>query len=234
MRATTEHTSRATLDVESVRAVFPILSRKVHGRPLVYLDNAATTHKPEAVLDSINAYYQASNANAHRGVHALGHETTLALEQSRSRVARFLNAPSADEIVFTGGATHALNLLAHSMGSLLLREGDEILLTEMEHHANIVPWQMIAQRVGARVRAVPVLDDGRLDMDALASMLTGRTKIVSVAHISNVLGSVNPVDEISRLAQAVGAKVVVDGCQAVSHTPVDVAALGCDAYCFAR
>lgn len=230
MRAETQR--RDALDVGRVRADFPILSRGVHGRPLVYLDNAATTQKPSGVLEAVAEYSATSNANAHRGVHALGHESTIALERARARVAAFLGAGSADEIVFTGGATHALNLLAHSMGSMLLREGDDVLLTEMEHHANIVPWQMIAQRVGARVRAVPVLDDGRLDMDSLASMLTERTKVVSVAHISNVLGTVNPVEEISRLAHGVGATVVVDGCQAVSHTRVDVAALGCDAYCF--
>lgn len=234
MGAATDHPEHgAMLDVARVRDDFPILARRVNGRPLVYLDNAATTQKPTSVLDAMSEYYLESNANAHRGVHALGHEATLALEQARSRVARFVGAGSADEIVFTGGATHALNMMAHSMGSLLLlREGDEILLTEMEHHANIVPWQMAAQRAEALVRAVPVLDDGRLDMDALASMLNERTKIVSVAHISNVLGTVNPVAEIARLAHGVGAEVVVDGCQAVSHTPVDVAALGCDAYCF--
>lgn len=229
----TDHTEQgATLDVARVRTEFPILARTVHGRPLVYLDNAATTQKPTSVLEAMSGYYRASNANAHRGVHALGHEATLALEQARSRVARFLGAPSTDEIVFTSGATHALNLLAHSLGGLVLREGDEILLTEMEHHANIVPWQMAAASVGATVRAVPVLDDGRLYMDAFASMLSERTKIVSVAHISNVLGTVNPAEEIARQAHAFGARVIVDGCQAVSHARVDVAALGCDAYCF--
>lgn len=222
----------STFDVRAVRSRFPVLARTVHGRPLVYLDNAATTQKPASVIDAEAAFYRTSNANAHRGVHALGHEATLALESARRTVARLVNATSPDEIIFTRGATESLNLAAHSLGELLLKPGDEVLLTEMEHHANIVPWQMAAQRAGATVRAVPVLDDGRLDLDAFNRLLTGRTKIVALAHVSNVLGTVNPVGEIASRAHAAGATVVVDGCQAPAHAPVDVRALGADLYAF--
>lgn len=220
----------AAFDVAPVRAQFPILVRTVHDKPLVYLDNAATTHKPESVIDAEAAFYRTTNANANRAVHALGHEATLALDSARSRVARFLNASSADEVIFTRGATESLNLAAHSLGELLLKPGDELLVTEMEHHANIVPWQMIAKRFGATIRAIPVMPDGRLDLDALDSLLTERTKIVSLAHISNVLGTINPVRAIADRAHALGALVVVDGCQAPSHTRVDVRSLGADLY----
>lgn len=221
---------RSSLDVAALRGAFPILSREVRGLPLVYLDNAATTQKPDAVIDAEAEFYRTSNANAHRGVHALGHEATLALEAARSAVARFLGARSADEVIFTRGATESLNLAAHSLGELLLSPGDEVLVTELEHHANIVPWQMTARRAGARVRAVPVLDDGRLDLDALGSLLSERTKIVAAAHVSNVLGTVNPIAEIARRGHAVGAVVVVDGCQAPAHEPIDVGSLGADLY----
>lgn len=220
----------APFDVAAVRAMFPILSRTVRGKPLVYLDNAATTQKAESVISAEAEFYRSSNANAHRGVHTLGHESTLALESARAKVARFLNASSSDEIVFTRGATESLNLAAHSLGELLLQPGDEVLLTEMEHHANIVPWQMAANRAGATIRAIPVLDDGRLNLDSFDSMLTERTKIVSLTHVSNVLGTVNPVREIADRAHALGAAVVVDGCQAPAHAAVDVRSLGADLY----
>jgi cysteine desulfurase/selenocysteine lyase len=222
--------SVAPFDVVALRAQFPILARTVHNKPLVYLDNAATTHKPESVVDAEAAFYRNTNANANRAVHALGHEATLALDAARSKVARFLNAASADEIVFTRGATESLNLAAHSLGELLLQPGDEVLLTEMEHHANIVPWQMIAKRTGATIRAIPVLPDGRLDLDALDSLLSERTKIVALTHVSNVLGVVNPVRVIADRAHALGAIVVVDGCQAPAHARVDVRTLGADLY----
>jgi cysteine desulfurase/selenocysteine lyase len=219
-------------DVDTVRARFPILSRTVRGKPLVYLDNAATTQKPESVIEAEAAFYRTSNANAHRGVHTLGHEATLSLESARSKVARFLNAESSDEVIFTAGATASLNLAAHSLGSLLLTPGDEILLTQMEHHANIVPWQMIASRFGATIRAIPVRDDGVLDLDALDTLLTDRTKILSLTHISNVLGTRNPIADIAARAHARGVTVVVDGCQAVAHERVDVRRLGADLYAF--
>ncbi len=224
--------SLAAFDVESIRAHFPILSREVRGKPLVYLDNAATTHKPESVIEAQADFYRNHNSNANRGVHTLGHEATLAFDSARRAVARFINAESTDEIIFTQGATAALNLAAHSLGTLLLRQGDEILLTEMEHHANIVPWQMIAQRIGATVRAIPVLDNGDLDLGSLDSLLTERTRIVSLTHVSNVLGTRNPIARIAERAHAVGAVVVVDGCQAVAHERVDVRSLGADMYAF--
>lgn len=222
----------AGFDVAAVRARFPILARTVRGKPLIYLDNAATTQKPESVIGAESDFYRNSNANAHRGVHTLGHEATLALESARSKVARFLSASSPDEIVFTRGATESLNLAAHSLGELLLEPGDEVLLTEMEHHANIVPWQMIAKRAGATIRAIPVLDDGRLDLNALDALLTKRTKIVTVAHVSNVLGTINPVRAIADRAHALGATVVVDGCQAPAHARIDVRSIGADLYAF--
>ncbi len=199
-------------DVEAVRARFPILARPVRGGPLAYLDNAATTQKPESVIEAEADFYRASNANAHRAMHTLGHESTLALDSARRAVARFLSAESSEEIVFTAGATASLNLAAHSLGSLLLTPGDEVLLTEMEHHANIVPWQVIAQRQGAAVRAIPVRDDGGLDLDSLDSLLTERTRILSLTHVSNVLGVRNPLAEIAARAHARWVIVVVDGC----------------------
>ncbi len=231
-RIADEQRATEAFDVASLRAQFPILSREVRGKPLVYLDNAATTHKPASVIEAQADFYRNHNSNANRGVHTLGHEATLAFDAARRSVARFLNAESTGEIVFTGGATAALNLAAHSLGTLLLQPGDEVLLTQMEHHANIVPWQMIAQRTGATVRAIPVLDSGELDLDSLDTLLTERTKIVSITHISNVLGTRNPIAQIAARAHAVGVVVVVDGCQAVAHDRIDVRTLGADMYAF--
>ena len=219
-------------DVAKVRADFPILSEVIHGKPLVYLDNAASTQKPRAVLDAVTHYYEHDNANVHRGVHTLSERATIAYENARTKVAKFIGAADSSEIVFVRGTTEALNLVASSHGGAVLGEGDEVVLTQMEHHSNIVPWQMACARTGARLRVVPIHDSGELDMQAYASMLGPRTRIVSVAHVSNALGTVNPVAEIVRLAHAAGAKVVVDGAQAVAHGPVDVAALGCDFYAF--
>ena len=225
--------SRAGIDdVAKVRADFPILSEVIHGKPLVYLDNAASTQKPRAVLDAVRRYYEHDNANVHRGVHTLSERATIAYENARTKVAKFIGAADSSEIVFVRGTTEALNLVASSHGGAVLGEGDEVVLTQMEHHSNIVPWQMACARTGARLRVVPIHDSGELDMQAYASMLGPRTRIVSVAHVSNALGTVNPVAEIVRLAHAAGAKVVVDGAQAVAHGPVDVAALGCDFYAF--
>lgn len=219
-------------DLSRVRDDFPILARKVHGKPLVYLDNAATTQKPRAVIAAIRRYYETSNANVHRGVHALSDRATQAYEEARGRVARFLNAREDREIVFVRGATEAINLVAHSFGHVRLREGDEVLLTVMEHHANIVPWQMACDRAGARLKVAPVDDAGEVDLAVYEGMLTGRTRLAAVTHVSNALGTVNPVREMIGMAHAWGIPVLVDGAQAASRIPVDVQALGCDFYVF--
>ncbi len=213
-------------------ADFPILSRQVHGRRLVYLDNGATTQKPRAVIDAERAYYEFSNANIHRGVHWLSQHATDLYEQGRERVRSLLNAARLDEIVFTRGTTEAINLVAFSWGRSVLKEGDEILLTGMEHHSNIVPWQLLAQQTGAVVRVVPVTDSGELDLDAYRALLNARTKLVGVTHISNALGTINPISQMVELAHQVGALVLVDGAQAVAHQTVDVQKLGCDFYAF--
>jgi cysteine desulfurase/selenocysteine lyase len=222
----------AVPDVLKLRDDFPILSRKVHGKPLVYLDNAATTQKPRSVIAAVRHYYFTSNANVHRGVHALSDRATQAYEGARGRVARFLNAGEDREIVFVRGATEAINLVAQTFGRVHLREGDEILVTEMEHHSNIVPWQMVCDRAGARLKVAPVLASGELDLAAYEGMLTGRTRLAAVTHVSNALGTVNPVREMIGMAHARGVPVLVDGAQAAPHIPVDVQALGCDFYVF--
>ena len=222
----------APLDVERVRADFPILGRQVRGRRLAYLDSAATAQKPLVVVDAVRDFYLTSNANIARSVHQLGEEATAAYERTREVVRRFINAGSADEIVFTAGTTASLNLVAQAWGAATLQAGDEIVLTLMEHHSNIVPWQMVAHRAGAVLRVVPLTPDGSLDMDAYRGLLTSRTRIVALSHVSNVLGTVNPVAELTDLAHRAGAVVVVDGAQAVPHLPVDVRALDCDFYAF--
>src|SRR5690606_30668653 len=213
-------------------ADFPILARPIHGGRLVYLDNGATTQKPQAVIDAEARFYQESNANIHRGVHWLSQHSTDLYDRSREKVRAFLNAARVEEIVFTRGTTEAINLVAATWGRRNLKEGDEILLSGMEHHSNIVPWQMVAEQTGARIRVVPVTDNGELDMQAFASMLSDRTKFVGVCHVSNALGTVNPVADIIRQAHEVGAVVLVDGAQAVAHQVVDVQALDCDFYAF--
>ncbi|MCS6771256.1 MAG: cysteine desulfurase [Kiritimatiellae bacterium] len=221
------------LDVAAVRRDFPILDREVYpGRRLIYLDNAATSQKPRAVLDAMQRFYLESNANVHRAIHRLAEEATDAYEQARRSVARLLNAPEERCVVFTRGATEAINLVAHAWGDRHIGAGDVILVTEMEHHSNLVPWQMLARRVGASVAAVPVTDRGELDLDAFDRLLTGRVKLFAFTHVSNVLGTVNPVRELSRRARAVGAAVLVDGAQSVPHMPVDVQALDCDFLAF--
>ncbi|MEZ5604619.1 MAG: cysteine desulfurase [Burkholderiaceae bacterium] len=211
---------------------FPILSRPVRGRRLVYLDNGATTQKPEAVIEAERRFYRESNANIHRGVHWLSQHATDLYEQARERVQRLLNAASADEIVFTRGTTEAINLVAYSWGRANLKAGDEVVLTGMEHHSNIVPWQLVCEQTGAVLKVVPITDRGELRLDAYESLLGPRTRLVSVVHVSNALGTVNPVARMVELAHAAGAKVLVDGAQAVAHQPVDVQALGCDFYAF--
>lgn len=218
-------------DVESLRREYPILDRKVYGKPLVYLDNTATTQTPRCVVDSITDMYFVHKANVHRGVHALSQEATMMMEETRRSVADLIGAASSDEIIFTRGTTESINLVASSYGSLL-NEGDEVILTVMEHHSNIVPWQLLRDRRGIVIKVVPMLDDGSLDMGAYASLLTDRTKVVSVTHVSNVLGTVNPVERIIRMAHEKEAVVLIDGAQAIAHTPVDVQRLGADFYVF--
>ncbi|KQV57198.1 MULTISPECIES: aminotransferase class V-fold PLP-dependent enzyme [unclassified Caulobacter] len=220
----------APFDVAAIREQFPILQRTVHGKPLVYLDSAASAQKPNVVLDAMTDLARTSYANVHRGLHTLANETTEAYEKARESVARFINAEPT-EVVWTKSATEAVNLVAASFG-LSLNAGDEILLSEMEHHANIVPWHFLRERKGVVLKFIPVLDDGRLDMEAFKGLLSEKTKMVAVTHMSNVLGTVNDVAEIVRLAHAAGAPVLLDGCQGVVHTRVDVKALDVDFYVF--
>jgi cysteine desulfurase/selenocysteine lyase len=220
------------LDVQRIREDFPILARRVHGKPLVYLDNAATTQKPQAVIDRLVRYYREENANIHRGVHALSVEATAAYDAARNRVRRFLNAADARDIVFVRGATEAINLVAATYGRTQLRAGDEILLSEMEHHSNIVPWQMLCEATGAQLRVVPNTDSGELPHDEFERQLSPRTRIVAVTHVSNALGTITPIEGLVRMAHAQGAVVLVDGAQAVAHMPVDVQAIDCDFYVF--
>ncbi len=217
-------------DVDKVRADFPILSREVHGKPLVYLDNAATTQKPLCVLDAMRDEYLNENANVHRGVHYLSVQATELHEQARETVRRFLNAGSSSEIVFTRGTTEGLNLIASTFTEAMMGPGDEVIVTVMEHHSNIVPWQLAASRKGIRLRVIPMTDNGILDMEAYKALFNEKTKIVSVAHVSNVLGTVNPVDDIIKIAHQNGVPCVVDGAQSAPHVKVDVQKLDCDFY----
>ena len=220
----------AAFDVAAIRQDFPILRQRIHGKPLVYLDSAATTQKPQAVIDRLTRYYVEENANVHRGVHALSERATEAFEGARADVQRFLNAARAQEIVFVRGTTEAVNLVAQAYGRSHVGAGDEIVISTMEHHSNIVPWQILCEEKGARLRVIPISDAGELDLDAYAALLSDRTRIVSVVHVSNALGTINPVEEIVRLAHRRGIPVLVDGAQAVAHMKVDVQALGCDFY----
>jgi cysteine desulfurase/selenocysteine lyase len=222
----------AAYDVERIRADFPILTREVYGKPLVYLDNGASAQKPQAVLDAMDEAYSRYYSNVHRGIHRLSQEATDAFEAARGKVARFIGCRNEDEIVFTRGATEAINLVATSWGQRNLGPGDEILLTVLEHHANIVPWQMLRERTGCEIKVVPLTPDGSPDMEAYERLLGPKTKLVAVAHISNVLGTVLPVRQMADKAHAVGAKVLLDGCQAAPHMPIDMQATGCDFYVF--
>ena len=219
-------------DLDRVRADFPILARTVHGRPLAYLDNAASTQKPAAVAAAIAACYRTSYANVERGVHTLSQQATALREEARGTVARFLNAPSAEEVVFVRGTTEAVNLVAASWGRRHVQAGDEVLITALEHHSNLVPWQMLCAETGATLRVAPIDDRGEVGLDELEGLLSARTRLVAIAHVSNALGTVLPVRAIAALAHAHGALVLVDGAQGVPHTSVDVQALGCDFYAF--
>ena len=225
-------TTSPRLDRMALRAQFPALAQEVGGHPLVYLDNAATSQKPQSVLDALAAYYEDDNANVHRGIHELSRRATTAFEGARVKLAKFIGAPDSAELVWTRGTTEAINLVASSWGMDTLGDGDEILLSSLEHHSNIVPWQLVASRTGARLRYIEMDEQGRLILDYLPEILTDRTRMVAVSHISNALGTVNPIREIADQAKQVGALVLVDGAQAVPHRRVDVQELGCDFYAF--
>jgi cysteine desulfurase/selenocysteine lyase len=222
----------APFDVERIRRDFPILRQQVHGRPLVYLDNAATSQKPKSVIDAVTQFYLADNSNIHRGIHHLSERATQAFEAARAKVARFLNATEAREIVFVRGATEGINLVAHSFGRSRVRAGDEIVVSAMEHHSNIVPWQILCEETGARLRVVPINDDGELLLEEFEKLLNARTRLVSVVHVSNALGTINPVEQVVAMAHRWGVPVVIDGAQAAPHLAVDVQALDCDFYVF--
>ncbi len=230
MTRTASTNSTAAYDVAAVRRDFPILAHQAHGKPLVYLDNAATTQKPQAVIDAVSDYYTQHNANVHRGVHLLSMEATEAYETARRKVQQFLGAEHKNQIVFTRGTTEAINLVAQSYARPRLQAGDEILITHMEHHSNIVPWQLIAEQTGAQLRVAPINDQGELLLDEFEKLLSERTKMVAAVHVSNALGTVNPVQRIIELAHQVGAAVLIDGAQAVAHLSVDVSELDCDFY----
>ncbi len=222
----------APLDAEALRADFPIFSQEIGGHPLVYLDNAATSQKPAAVLEALDAYYRTTNANIHRGVHTLAERATAQYEAAREKVAAFIGAAETREIVFTRGTTEAVNLVAQSYLRPRLAEGDEIIVSEMEHHSNIVPWQLVAEATGARIRMLPMNDDGELQLDAYEPLFNERTRLVAIGHVSNALGTINPVADIVATAHAHDVPVLVDGAQSVPHMPVDVRALGADFFCF--
>src|SRR5947207_3193582 len=220
------------VDWRAIRQDFPILREQAHGHPLIYFDNAATSQQPRAVIDALRRYYEHENANVHRGLHELSSRATEAYEKSRQRVTEYIGAANANEIVFTRGTTESINLVAQAWGGKFIREGDVILLTEMEHHSNLVPWQLLAQRTGARLRFVPVRDDGALDLEQLPSLLTSEVKLFAFTHISNSLGTINPVAELCAQAHAVGALTLVDAAQSVGHLPINVRELACDFLAF--
>jgi cysteine desulfurase/selenocysteine lyase len=221
-----------SIDWDAVREDFPILAEQAHGHRLIYFDNAATSQKPRAVIDALRHYYEHDNANVHRGLHELSSRATEAYETSRQRVASYLGATSADEIIFTRGTTESINLVAQAWGEKFLRAGDVVLLTEMEHHSNLVPWQMLTERTGARLRFVPVRDDGTLALDQLPHLLTREVKLFAFTHISNSLGTINPVVDLCRQARAMGALTLIDAAQSAGHLPIDVQELGCDFLAF--
>jgi len=219
-------------DVQAVRADFPVLAREINGKNLVFLDSAASSQKPVAVIDAMNRYYRCYHANVHRGIYRLSEEATDAYEHARARIGGFINAGSKNEVIFTRNATESINLVAYSWARTNLRAGDEILLTEMEHHANLVPWQLVAQEKDVKLRFIPIKKDGHLDLSGMDGLLTERTRLVAFTQASNVLGTLTPVRQIVDMARAVGAITLVDGAQGVPHMPVDVQALGCDFYAF--
>jgi cysteine desulfurase / selenocysteine lyase len=222
---------RRAINVEKIREQFPILHQKINGKDLVYLDNAATSQKPKSVIDALTSYYTGYNANIHRGIHTLAEKATKAYEETRETLRDFINAPHPEEIIFTRGVTESINLVASSYGRAFLQKGDEIIISGLEHHSNIVPWQLIAEERGAIIRVIPVSNEGELDIEAFEKLLTSRTKIVAVNHASNSLGTINPVKKIISLAHNAGAVVLIDGAQAGPHILIDVQDLGCDFYC---
>ena len=219
-------------DPELIRRDFPVLDQQVHGRPLVYLDNAATTHKPRAVIEAVARYYEHDNSNVHRGVHTLSQRATDQMEATRDIVQRFINAPAREQVIFTSGTTASINLVAHGFARAFLEAGDEVLITGMEHHANIVPWQQACEFSGATLKVANITDAGELDLDDFKSKLSPRTKIAAFVHVSNALGTINPIEQMIALAKAAGAAVLIDGAQAIAHVPVDVQKLDCDFYVF--
>jgi cysteine desulfurase / selenocysteine lyase len=231
-RAATIPHSKATFDVEAIRRDFPILSTRVKGKPLVYLDNAATSQKPQAVIDRMVEYYTTENSNIHRGVHHLSEVATSAYEKARDTIQHFINARDRKEVIFTRGATEGINLVAQSYGRKHIEAGDEILITSIEHHSNIVPWQILCEEKGAKLRVAPIDSTGTVDMDEFRNLLSPRTALVSVTHISNALGTINPITEMITLAHERGVPVLIDGAQAVPHVQIDVQALDCDFYTF--
>lgn len=221
-----------SLDIQKIRAEFPVLHQNVQGKPLVYFDNAATSQKPRVVTEALTAYYNGYNANIHRGIHTLAEKATVAFEETRSTVQQFIGAESLEEVIFTKGTTEALNLIATCYGKAFLKAGDEVIISNLEHHSNIVPWQFACEATGAKLKVIPINEAGELEMDEFRKLLTPRTKIVSVVHISNALGTINPVKEIIKLAHGVGAVVVLDGAQSAPHLDIDVKDLDCDFYVF--
>ncbi len=229
MQNQVSHTAEK-LDIKSLREEFPILRQKVNGYPLAYFDNAATTQKPARVIDALSTYYLEYNANIHRGIHTLAEKATKAFENTRKSVQQFINAPESEEIIFTRGTTESINLVAATYGRMMLEKGDEIIISGLEHHSNIVPWQLLAGEKQATIRVIPVQEDGSLDLNAYAQLLSGKTKIVAVNHASNSLGTINPVRQIIKKAHDAGAVVMIDGAQAGAHIPIDVKSLDCDFY----
>jgi cysteine desulfurase/selenocysteine lyase len=220
------------MDIEQIRADFPILHQQVNGKPLVYLDNGATTQKPQVVIDALADYYRTTNSNVHRGAHTLSDQATQMFEDARITLQKFLNAEKSEEIIWTRGTTESINLVAQTWVRSNVKAGDEIIISGMEHHSNIVPWQMVCEQTGAKLKVIPVLDDGSLDYDGYLKLLSDKTKFVAVVHVSNALGTLNPVEDIIREAHKVGAKTLIDGAQAVAHWDIDVQALDCDFYAF--
>jgi len=225
-------TTKSSFDVEAIRKDFPILNREVQGNPLVYLDNAATSQKPQSVIDKLVSYYSEINANVHRGVHTLSQEATEKYEGARSKVRNLINAKEDAEIIFTRGTTEGINLVAQTLGVQRVGEGDEVIISNMEHHSNVVPWQILCDQIGAHLRVVPINDDGELLMDEYEKLLSPRTKLVSIVHLSNALGTINPVKDIVAIAHQHGVPVLLDGAQSAPHLPVDVQDLDCDFYTF--
>ena len=221
-----------TLNIDQIRADFPVLHQQVNKAPLIYFDNAATTQKPKAVIDALSAYYEQDNANIHRGIHTLAERATTAYELTRKKLAAFLNAPSTDQIIFTSGTTAGINLVAQTFGRANVGKGDQIIVSNLEHHSNIVPWQMIAEEKGAEIKVIPVSDAGVLDIEAYKALLNPKVKLVAVNHVSNAIGTINPIVEIISLAHEVGAKVLIDGAQSVAHLALDVQALDMDFFVF--